>query len=89
MDKTSKALISAAKAFAKKKNGGVSARIREMLDKVKPGIAILVQERMALTDIQQFCKEQGVKVGITAVRQYCYDNFNYPPRKKTGSRDES
>lgn len=88
MDQT-KTLISAAKAFAKKKNGGVSARVREMLDELKPGISILVTERLSLGDIQEFCRERGLKVGMAALRQYCQDNFNYPPRKKAGSNGES
>jgi len=87
MDKT-KALISAAKAFAKKKNGGVSARVREMLDEKRAGIALLVTERLSLNDIQEFCREQGLKIGIAALRQYCHDNFNYPPRKKVGGNGD-
>lgn len=82
MDTKNKSLISAAKAFAKKKHGGVSARVREMLDELKPGITILVNERLSPNDIQEFCREQGLKVGIAALRQYCHENFNYPPRKK-------
>lgn len=88
MDET-KALISAAKAFAKKKNGGVSARVREMLDELKPGISILVNERLSLNDIQEFCRDRGLKIGIAALRQYCQDNFNYPPRKKAGGNSDS
>lgn len=88
MDK-SKALVSAAKAFARKKHGGVSARVREMLDGLKPGISILVNERLSLNDIQEFCREQGLKIGIAALRQYCHDNFNYPPRKKVGGNGDS
>lgn len=87
MDKN-KALISAAKAFARKKHGGVSARVREILDGLKPGIAILVNERLSLNDIQEFCREQGLKIGITPLRQYCHESFNYPPRKKTGGDGE-
>lgn len=80
-----KAIISAAKAFARKKHGGVSARVREMLDELKGGISILVSERLSLNDIQEFCREQGLKIGIAALRQYCHENFNYPPRKKPGN----
>ncbi len=77
-----KALISAAKAFARKKHGGVPARVREMLEELKPGIAILVNERLSLTDIQEFCRQQkGLKIGIAPLRQYCQENYNYPPRK--------
>ena len=82
-----KMLISAAKAFAKKKHGGLSARFREMLDELKPGIAILVNERLTVNDIQEFCRERGLKIGIAALRQYCQDSFNYPPRKKGGSNE--
>lgn len=90
MTTKTKSLISAAKAFAKKKHGGVSARVREMLDEIKPGIAILVNERLSMTDIQEFCRqEKGLKIGITVLRQYCHDNFNYPPRKKGSAGDSS
>lgn len=85
MTMKTKSLISDAKAFAKKKHGGVSARVREMLDELKPGIAILVNERLSLGDIQEFCREKGLKIGIAALRQYCHDNFNYPPRKKSSA----
>jgi len=81
--------ISAAKAFAKKKNGGLSARIREMLNEEKTGISFLVNERMPLSDIQEFLRERGLKVGLAALRQYCHDNFNYPPKKPTGSSSKS
>lgn len=81
--KSNKSLVSAAKAFARKKNGGIPARVREMLDELKPGIAILVTERLSLEDIQEFCRQQkGLKIGIAALRQYCQDNYNYPPKKK-------
>ncbi len=85
---TTKTIISAAKAFAKRKHGGLSARFREMLDGMKPGIAILVTERLSLNDIQEFCRENGLKIGMSALRQYCQENFNYPPRKK-GSPSEA
>lgn len=85
MTTKNKSLISDAKAFAKKKHGGVSARVREMLDELKPGIAILVNERLSIQHIQEFCREKGLKIGIGPLRQYCQDNFNYPPRKKTGA----
>lgn len=79
--KNDKSLINDAKAFAKKKHGGVPARLREMLDNLKPGIAILVNERLSMTDIQEFCQQKGLKIGIAPLRQYCQENYNYPPRK--------
>lgn len=79
--KNTKTLISDAKAFAKKKHGGVPARLREMLDELKPGIAILINERLSMTDIQEFCLQKGLKIGIAPLRQYCQENYSYPPKK--------
>lgn len=88
--KNNKALISAAKAFAKKKQNGIPARIREMLDTLKPGISILINERLSLTDIQEFCVQQkGLKIGIVPLRQYCQENYNYPPKKEGPAKSSS
>lgn len=87
MTTQTKTIVSAAKAFARKKHGGLSARFREMLDVMKPGIAILVTERLSLADIKEFCQENGLKIGMAALRQYCQENFNYPPRKRGGGTD--
>ncbi len=83
MESSTKDSANAAKAFAKRKNGGLSARIREMLNEEKAGITYLVNERMPLADIQEFLRERGLKIGLQALRQYCHDNFNYPPQKKS------
>lgn len=89
-DQQTKALMAAARAFAKKKHGGLSARIRERLEELKQPIQLLVTERLSIADIQEFIQAQtGMRIGIAVLRQYCQDNFNYPPRKKDTGGDKS
>lgn len=88
MDKPIKDLVKAAKDFAKTKNRGLSSRIREKIDEMKPAIMVLVNERLSINEIQEFIsKETGIKIGIAALRQYCQDTFNYPPIKKNSGKD--
>jgi len=83
MDIEEKDIVRAAKTFAKEKNGGLSYRIRQRLDAVKPGLAVLVNERLNMTDIQEFIRvHTGMKIGLKIVQQYCRETFNYPPSKQ-------
>lgn len=77
-----KEIVKAAKDFAKEKNRGLSNRIREKLDTIKPGLLVLVNERLTVGDIQEFVrKETGMKIGLKTMQQYCRETFNYPPTK--------
>lgn len=83
MDLEEKEIVRAAKNFAREKNRGLSYRIRQRLDAVKPGLAVLVNERLNMTDIQEFIRVQtGMKIGLKIVQQYCRETFNYPPVKQ-------
>lgn len=77
-----KAVVRAAREFALAKNGGIPYRIRERLEAVKPGLAVLVNERLNVTDIQEFVRLQtGMKVTLKVMQQYCREAFNYPAEK--------
>ena len=82
MERGAKELVKAAKDFARTKNRGLSNRIREKLDAIKPAILILVNERLSVADIQEFVrKETGMKIGLKTMQQYCRETFNYPAPK--------
>ncbi|MDH0342034.1 hypothetical protein [Chromobacterium haemolyticum] len=79
-----KDLLKAARDFARTKNRGLSSRVREKLDGMKPALAHLVSERLSISDIQEFIRQQtGMKIGIATLKQYCQDTFNYPAAKST------
>jgi hypothetical protein len=74
-----KNLVKSAKAFVKEKNKGLSSRLRIKLDQIKPALAILVNERMSVPNIQEFIhKHLGLKIGLSPVKRYLLENFNYP-----------
>lgn len=80
-----KDLVKAARDFARTKNRGLSSRVREKIDGMKPALLVLVNERLSINDIQEFIRQKtGMKIGIATLKQYCRDTFNYPPTK--GSR---
>lgn len=91
MDVELKELVKAAKEFARGKNKGLSSRIRGRMDEMKPALTILVNERLSLTDIQEFIRANtGLKIGITTLKQYFRETFNYPPtRSGRGDDDRS
>ncbi len=79
--KETKDLIIAAKKFVKQKHGGLSGRIRERLEEIKPALAILVNERVSIQHIKEFIQtETGMRIGTTPLRQYCEDALNYSAR---------
>jgi len=83
-----KDLVKAAREFAKSKNRGLSSRIRERLDEMKPALTILVNERVIISDIQEFIRANtGWKIGITMLKQYLRETFNYPPTKSGKGED--
>lgn len=83
MDDTLKELVKDAKEFAKEKNRGLPARIREKLNALKPALNVLVTERLSVADIQDFLsRKRGLKIGIASLRQYLRDAYNYPPVKE-------
>lgn len=82
MDQSIKELVKDAKQFAKEKNLGLPARIREKLNELKPALNVLVTERLSVTDIQDFLsRKRGLKIGIGSLRQYLKEAYNYPPAK--------
>lgn len=90
MDTQVKDLVKAAKDFARTKNRGLSSRVREKIDSMKPALTILVNERLSVTDIQEFIRrETGMKIGLATLKQYCRETFNYPPPKGGRGTDGS
>lgn len=90
MDTQIKDLVKAAKEFARTKNRGLSSRVREKIDNMKPALTVLVTERLSITDIQEFIRrETGLRIGIATLKQYLRDEFNYPPAKSGRETDNS
>ncbi|WP_069357838.1 hypothetical protein [Burkholderia cenocepacia] len=82
MDQSIKDLVKDAKQFAKEKNLGLPARIREKLNELKPALNVLVTERLSVADIQDFLnRKQGLKIGLGTLRQYLKEAYNYPQAK--------